>query len=84
MPTKLKALETEAMKLDSKSRARLAERLILSLDRESEAEIERLWILEAQRRVAEIREGRAVMVPHATVLRRVRRELTRKRSRSTG
>jgi hypothetical protein len=83
MPTKLAAIEAQAMKLDSKSRARLAQRLIRSLDDTSEAEIERLWYDEAERRALEIQEGRVKARPAAAVLRRVRREISGKRSRST-
>ena len=83
MPTKLEAVEAQAMRLDSKSRAELAERLISSLDRSRAAEIERLWIEEAERRIAEIQAGRAVLVPAATVVRRARREISRRRSGST-
>lgn len=43
-------LEAEALKLDPKSRARLAERLLLSLDDLSEQETAELWVAEAQRR----------------------------------
>jgi putative addiction module component (TIGR02574 family) len=43
-------LEAEALKLDSKSRARLAGKLLDSLEYLSEAENEKLWIEEAQRR----------------------------------
>lgn len=82
MSRKQKELEMKAMKLDWESRAKLTERLLLSLERESEAEIERLWMEEAQRRLAEIRDGRVLPVPAAQVLRRVRRELSRKRSGS--
>ena len=83
MPTKLAAVEAQAMKLDLKSRAKLAQRLILSLDGTSEAEIERLWYDEAERRLVEIQEGRVKARPGAAVLRRVRREISGKRSRST-
>jgi hypothetical protein len=83
MPTKLKALEAQAMKLDSKSRARLVERLIMSLDGTVQPKIERLWIQEAERRVQEIREGQVVLQPASVVMRRARRELGRKRSGST-
>ena len=83
MPTKLAAIEAQAMKLDSKSRARLAQRLIRSLGGTSEAEIERLWYDEAERRALEIQEGRIKPRPAAAVLRRVRREISGKRSRST-
>ncbi len=46
----LEELESEAMKLDPKARARLAERLLESLDTLSDAENERIWAGEADRR----------------------------------
>ncbi len=46
----LDELEAEALKLDSKSRARLAEKLLDSLEDLSEADNEQVWIEEAQRR----------------------------------
>jgi len=82
MTTKLDAVEAQAMKLDSRSRARLARRLIQSLDDPSSAEIERAWAEEAERRVAELRDGIVAERPAAEVLKRVRREISRKRSRS--
>jgi hypothetical protein len=84
MATKLEALEVQAMKLDSKSRAKLARRLILSLEAQPDAELERAWAEEAERRVSELQERRAAGRPASAVLRRVRREISRKRSRSTG
>jgi len=47
-------LEAEVLKLDPTSRARLAERLLLSLDELSEQESTNLWIAEAQRRDAQM------------------------------
>ena len=46
----LEKLESEAMKLDPKARARLAGKLLESLDTLSEAENEQLWAEEAERR----------------------------------
>ena len=43
-------LESEAMKLDPKARARLAGKLLESLEALSEKENERLWAEEAKRR----------------------------------
>lgn len=43
-------LESEAMKLDPKARARLAGKLLESLEALSEKENERLWAEEADRR----------------------------------
>ena len=47
-------LEAKALRLDPKSRARLAERLLVSLDELSEQENAELWVAEAQRRDAEM------------------------------
>jgi hypothetical protein len=48
-----KEIEAEALKLDPKARARLAEKLLESLEHLSESENERLWADEAERRNAE-------------------------------
>jgi hypothetical protein len=53
------ALETEALKLDLAERARLAETLLLSLDAPSEEENLQLWVHEAERRLGDLRSGRA-------------------------
>jgi hypothetical protein len=47
-------VETEALKLDPKARARLAERQLESLEDLSEEENVRLWAEEAERRDPEI------------------------------
>jgi hypothetical protein len=47
-------LMREALTLDPQGRARLAHRLLDSLDELSEAEVEQLWLAEAVRRDAEI------------------------------
>ena len=53
-------IEAEALKLDPKARARLAERLLESLEDLSEKENERLWAEEAERRDGNWNGGRAV------------------------
>ena len=53
----LQTLETEALKLNSNARARLAERLLQSLETLSDAENEQLWAEEAQRRHQELEAG---------------------------
>ena len=50
----LKELEAEALKLDPKARARLAGKLLESLENLSEEENMRLWAEEAQRREVEM------------------------------
>ena len=46
----IQELEVEALRLDAKSRARLAGKLLNSLEELSEPEVARLWAEEAQRR----------------------------------
>ncbi len=66
-------LETEALKLDLGERALLlAERIYLSLDAPAEEENLRLWVAEAERRLSDLRAGRAEEVPAEEVLRRAR------------
>ena len=48
----------QALDLDLKERARLAERLLKSLDGVSEEEIQELWLDEAEHRIDEYRAGR--------------------------
>jgi hypothetical protein len=59
-----KKLEDEAMRLPAELRARLAERLIASLDQKpAEADAEGLWIDEAQRRAQELAAGAVEEIP---------------------
>ena len=53
----IEELEAEVLKLDLASRARLATKLLTSLEALSEAEIERLWVEEAERRNEEMERG---------------------------
>ncbi len=66
--TKVPDLEAEALKLDPRSRARLAERLLTSLETLSEAEVEALWLDEAERRDREFESGEAEAIPASRVL----------------
>lgn len=47
---RIEDLEAEALKLDPKGRARLAERLLESLDNLAPDEVDQIWAEEAQRR----------------------------------
>jgi putative addiction module component (TIGR02574 family) len=58
----IQAIEQEVLHLPIEERARLAEKLLASLENLSDQEIERLWLVEAQRRVAEIDCGSVRMV----------------------
>jgi putative addiction module component (TIGR02574 family) len=65
-------IEKEALALPIDKRARLAQRLLESLDDVSEAEAERLWAQEAMRRAREIDEGKVQLVSSEEFERRVR------------
>lgn len=65
-----------ALKLDRKERARLASRLIHSLDAEeanlSPEEWETLWAEEVDRRLEELRQGKVKAIPGEEVFARAR------------
>ncbi len=70
-----KEIERAALKLEPRSRAKLAERLLASLDSLTEAEIRDLWAAEAERRDAEIDAGAETTRPAAEVFRDARNRL---------
>ena len=68
-------LEARALKLPPEQRARLAERLISSLDQSSDPDSEQLWIREAERRLEELESGRVEAVPAERVIENARSSL---------
>lgn len=64
----VKEIEKALLKLDVRSRARLAGKLIQSLDELSDAENERLWAEEAFRRHQELNRGKTKARPADKVL----------------
>ncbi|MFI3119575.1 MAG: addiction module protein [Methylococcaceae bacterium] len=58
----IQAIEQQVLHLPIEDRARLAEKLLSSLDNLPEQENEKLWFVEAQRRAAEIDNGAAQLV----------------------
>ncbi len=58
----IQSIEQEILHLPVEERARLAEKLLSSLDDLSEQEIEKLWLVEAQRRATEIDNGTVQLV----------------------
>ncbi|MCH7842414.1 MAG: addiction module protein [Chloroflexi bacterium] len=50
-------IEHEALGLPPEDRAKLAQKLLLSLDTLSEEESERTWLIEAERRARELDRG---------------------------
>lgn len=66
-----------AMKLPDHERVRLARELIASLDEEIEADVEELWLAEAERRLEELRSGKTRGVPAEEAFAKVRNALRR-------
>ncbi len=69
-------IEAEALRLDLQGRAQLAEKLLLSLDAPSDEENLRLWVDEAERRVRELRDGKAREISSDEALRKARAALS--------
>jgi putative addiction module component (TIGR02574 family) len=65
-------LETKVLELSPKERARLAQRILESLEVLSEAEIEALWLQEAERRDRALDEDPSRAVPGEDVMREAR------------
>jgi putative addiction module component (TIGR02574 family) len=68
-------LEAKVLKLPREERARLAERLISSLDEEVDADAEAAWIREGERRLDELNSGKVKGRAAAGAFRRARAAL---------
>jgi putative addiction module component (TIGR02574 family) len=68
-------LEAKALKLSPEHRARLAERLISSLDQSTDPDSEELWIREAERRLEELESGGVEPAPAERVIENARSSL---------
>ena len=75
MATNWEQLAEEAMALSSESRARLADRLVESLDVTELGAIDNLWVAEAIRRRDEVRSGSVETIDGEDALRKVRDSL---------
>jgi len=77
MAHSLADIEDDALRLPPEDRARLAVDLLASLEEtvESPAEIEKLWLIEAQRRFHELRDGVVQGIPAQEVFARLRAKL---------
>jgi len=64
----------EAMSLPVELRAQLVDKLLKSLN-PSQAEIDKLWAVEAERRVADIETGKVQTVPGEKVFEKIRKRL---------
>ncbi len=72
MANPAREVESKALKLSSRERARLAQRLISSLDQEVDVDADELWLHEAERRLAEIKSGKVAGIPADKVIRKAR------------
>jgi putative addiction module component (TIGR02574 family) len=72
MGSPARQIESKAMKLSPRERARLAERLISSLDDEVDVDAEAAWIREGERRLDELRSGKVRGRSATGVFRRAR------------
>jgi putative addiction module component (TIGR02574 family) len=75
MAAAAKKVELEAMKLPRRSRARLAKRLLLSLEAVRGTRIQEAWFKEAERRYEAYRKGEVQGIPAEEALREARSRL---------
>jgi len=75
MASLARELESKALKLSRRERARLAQQLISSLDQKIDADAEKLWLEEAERRLAELKSGKVAGIPAEKVIKKARSTL---------
>lgn len=77
MSDTVKQIAHEAMQLSPAQRAELADLLVESLESTPPDEVQKLWIAEADKRLAEVRSGKVATIPGEDVLSEARRLLKR-------
>jgi putative addiction module component (TIGR02574 family) len=75
MKSTTRQVEAKALKLPPRERARLAERLISSLDDQVDLDSDELWAEEAERRLEELRSGAVKSRSAENVFRKARSTL---------
>lgn len=75
----LRVLEKEVLELPPRSRVRLAEKIIESIDDYADPDVEAAWDDEIERRVKEIKSGAEAGIPAARVMKDARRALNETR-----
>jgi putative addiction module component (TIGR02574 family) len=68
MSSDLSKLAREAEKLSTKDRARLIRRLLSSLDRKDDGDVEQAWLDEAEKRLLAYRNGKTTTRPGDEVI----------------
>jgi putative addiction module component (TIGR02574 family) len=79
----VRALEKQVMDLSPRSRIRIAEKIIESVDDFTSKEIEAAWSEEIQRRVNDIESGKVKGIPAAQAMAKARRALNEVRQVSS-
>ena len=79
----IRVLEKEVLELPPRSRVRLAERIIASIDDYSAPELEAAWDDEVERRVKEIQSGAEKGIPAEDAMKEARRALNETRRLSS-
>jgi putative addiction module component (TIGR02574 family) len=69
------AVLADALRLDAQSRAQLAAELLASLDGPSDPDAEAAWQAEIERRVADLKAGKAKLEPWAHLKRRIEKRI---------
>lgn len=69
----IEQLTEELLSLPNESRALLADKLVESLEFDTDSTIQEVWVVEAKRRRAEIRDGSVQPIPGEDALAQVRR-----------
>jgi putative addiction module component (TIGR02574 family) len=75
----VRALEKEVLHPPVRSRVRLAERIIESIDDDADPELEAAWSGEIERRVREIQSGEEKDIPAGQVMKEARHALNETR-----
>ena len=75
MANRARDLESQALELPAEERARLAERLLASLEALADPEAESLWLEESERRLTELDSGATAGVRAEEVFRKSRSAL---------
>jgi len=68
-------IEQQVLQLPVLQRTALTQKLLSSLDEVDDVEYERLWAIELQRRIQEIDEGKATLIPMEEVFAELRQRL---------
>lgn len=75
MGSPAREVESRALRLPREERARLAQRLISSLDQEVTPDVDKLWLREVERRLHELKSEKVAGILAEKVVRRARSTL---------